>query len=409
VAGQHVVLDLGRPTGDGVTPGQESAGRGGLGKIAHPTRRHRLGRLAQRLGTQRVHDQFLPQLHQPAATHLEHGHLGANGLAGLGPVDEALCHRLQRQQPALQRGKTLAESRRVQHPRPARGAQGSLATALVLADAGQLEALELQQRLGHAPARVLLADALVHGHTHPIEENLAEHVPAVDATDGPHADAGAAHVHQQEADAGLRPCLGVGAHQAEHHVGVLRVGGPDLGAGDDVVVALAHRPRAQRGQVRARIGLRVALAPPLPAAGDGRQVGRLLRRRTVARQHRADHVEGDGVEFGCVVQAHHLVEGQQAARRPALAAPFGRPVGHQPAHAGQLGVPAQQLGVAGLAATAHRLAQVMRQALAHKLQHLGAEGIEVFACVVHAVPHGAICRCSTRLPMAARCTSEAPS
>ena len=82
---------------------------------------------------------------------------------------------------------------------------------------------------------------------------------------------------------------------------------------------------------------------------------------------------------------------------------------YQPAHTGQLGVPTQQLIAAGLATTTHCLAQVLGQVFAHEAHHLVAEGVEALFCVVHVGPHGVICRCSTRFPMAALCTSEAPS
>ena len=70
--------------------------------------------------------------------------------------------------------------------------------------------------------------------------------------------------------------LGVGADQQLAVVGDLRVRRPDLLAGDDVVVAVAHRLRAQRREVRAGARLGEALAPHVVAPEDAGQVLRLL-------------------------------------------------------------------------------------------------------------------------------------
>ncbi len=86
--------------------------------------------------------------------------------------------------------------------------------------------------------------------------------------------------------------LGVGAHQAEDPVGVVRERGPDLLAVDDVVVALAHGARLQRREVGAGAGLRIALAPEVLAVVDARQEALLLRVGAEAQQHRRAHARG---------------------------------------------------------------------------------------------------------------------
>ena len=48
------------------------------------------------------------------------------------------------------------------------------------------------------------------------------------------------HVDEQEGDAFLRLHIGVGAHEAEDPVGILRQRGPGLLAVDDIVIAFAH-------------------------------------------------------------------------------------------------------------------------------------------------------------------------
>src|SRR5690606_15382371 len=57
---------------------------------------------------------------------------------------------------------------------------------------------------------------------------------------------------------------------------VVPAAGPDLGAVDDVAVAVAHGPRAQRGEVGAGVGFAEQLAPLVLPAEDGRQVALLL-------------------------------------------------------------------------------------------------------------------------------------
>jgi hypothetical protein len=61
--------------------------------------------------------------------------------------------------------------------------------------------------------------------------------------------------------------VGAGADQQLAVVGHLGVRGPDLGAGDDVVVAVPHGPGPHGGQVAAGVGLGEPLAPDLVAFG----------------------------------------------------------------------------------------------------------------------------------------------
>jgi hypothetical protein len=83
--------------------------------------------------------------------------------------------------------------------------------------------------------------------------------------DRAHRHARLAHVDQDEADALLRPHLGVGPREAEHVVGELSVRRPDLAAVDDVTVAVSNRGRLEAREVRSRSRLRKALAPIIVA------------------------------------------------------------------------------------------------------------------------------------------------
>ena len=79
----------------------------------------------------------------------------------------------------------------------------------------------------------------------------------------PLLDAGLVH---RTANADRPLCFGdirVGAGQQEAPVGEVGVARPDLVAGDDVLVAVALGPGAQRREVGAGVGLAEALAPPV--------------------------------------------------------------------------------------------------------------------------------------------------
>ena len=86
---------------------------------------------------------------------------------------------------------------------------------------------------------------------------------------GPEVDAGSVHGQDQPRDAAVAAVLGPGAHQQLAEVGHLGVRRPDLLPRDDVLVAVAHGPGAQRRQVAPGAGLGEPLAPHLVAAQDG--------------------------------------------------------------------------------------------------------------------------------------------
>ena len=86
---------------------------------------------------------------------------------------------------------------------------------------------------------------------------------------------------------------GIGAHQAEDPVGVIRVRRPDLLAVDDVVVAVACRAGLQRSEVGAGIRLGIALAPADQPCCDLRQMLLLLRLGAVFEQRRPEHGDAE--------------------------------------------------------------------------------------------------------------------
>ena len=71
--------------------------------------------------------------------------------------------------------------------------------------------------------------------------------------------------------------MGIGFYQHGEHVALDRVGDPLLGAGHDVIIAVASGARPHRLQVGAAVGLGQRDATAQLAAGQARQKGLLLR------------------------------------------------------------------------------------------------------------------------------------
>ena len=149
------------------------------------------------------------------------------------------------------------------------------------------DALKAQQRLGDGPAIVLLPDQRADRNMHTVQEHFAELSIAGDILDRTDGDAGHGKIYQHEADAGLGFGMHIGAHQAEHMAGVLRERGPDLLAGDHILIAFANSARAQGREIRAGIRFGIALAPDLFTRQGARQVIGLLLCGAVTHQHRA--------------------------------------------------------------------------------------------------------------------------
>ena len=154
------------------------------------------------------------------------------------------------------------------------------------------------------------------------------------------------------------------------------VGGPDFRAVQHIVVAVAGGAKLQRGQVRSRSRLGIALAPIVLAGQDARQIEVPLRRRAVAHDAGADHPQAHRRKarrprrraLGGEDIALHLV--------PAGPAVLDRPAGRDPALGVQPPLPRQ--AVFRLAEHAGDQtpggAQVRAQRLVEKGAHLVAEG-----------------------------------
>src|SRR5690606_23737586 len=189
------------------------------------------------------------------------------------------------------------------------------------------------------------------------------------------------HVDQQEGDAFLRLDLGIGAHQAEHHVGVLAQRGPGLLPIDDVVVAFAHRTGLQRSQVGAGAWLGVALTPPVLAVKDARQVVAFLLLAAEPDDDRRHHRYAKRNDAWRTGGGRLFIEDVPLDRAPAGAAVLHRPVLCQPALFAQDLVPANVI-VPGKALVALNLGgDIGRQLLAQKLPHFFPKGL-LFGAVV---------------------------
>jgi len=120
----------------------------------------------------------------------------------------------------------------------------------------------------------------------------------------------------------------------------MRAGRPDLGAVDDIVVAVAHRAGLQAGEVGARTRLGVALAEHDVARHDRRQVLGLLLGRAVLHDHGTHHAQPHGEDAGRVDRSTFAREEIALGGVPAGAAIYLGPGWRRPAALGQHLVPA---------------------------------------------------------------------
>jgi hypothetical protein len=122
-----------------------------------------------------------------------------------------------------------------------------------------------------------------------IEKRLAEWRPARDQQNGFCRHALRSHVEEDETDAVVLPRRRIGPHQAEDPVGEIGIGGPDLLAVDDEIIAIAFGAGLQRRKIRSGIRLGIALAPANQASRDLGQVFLLLRVGSVFEECRPEH------------------------------------------------------------------------------------------------------------------------
>ncbi len=126
------------------------------------------------------------------------------------------------------------------------------------------------------PAAVHLAEHVLVGNEHVVDEDGVEHRVAGELAQRPHLDTLALHVEQEVGDAVVLRRARVGARQQRAPLGELRGGGPDLLAGDAPAAVDLGGLGGQAGQVGSGARLGKQLAPDHFAAERRRQEPLLL-------------------------------------------------------------------------------------------------------------------------------------
>src|SRR5260370_11138858 len=142
-------------------------------------------------------------------------------------------------------------------------------------------------------------------------------------------------------------------------------GGPDLLAGDDVMVAVAHGARLERREVGARAGLGVPLDPEILAVVHTRQEALLLGVGTEAQQDRRAHAHAERHDGRAPRGAALLLEDVALHDGPVRAAPLLGPAGRDPPLLRELLVPAEQVVL--------RQLTVVENLVAHADGHIRAD------------------------------------
>ena len=210
------------------------------------------------------------------------------------------------------------------------------------------DALVGERDLGEPPSLALLADAVLLVQAGVVEEDLIERVGGRHVDDRRQSHAGQVHRHDEVRQPLVLRDVGVGACDQDPELGVMAAAGPDLGAVEHVLVAVANGTRGEAGEIAPGIGLAEQLAPVLVAAEDRIEEalalplrsGEVDRRRRpsdadrVGRHRRAAHAAGT-----------QLVVDDQLMDRIGVETPRRRPVGHDVPRRVQVGV--RRVGVGG--------------------------------------------------------------
>ena len=164
-----------------------------------------------------------------------------------------------------------------------------------------------------AETLALLTDATVDRHAQPVVADLARHHGvAAHLGDRGDVDRRVLQVDQQQGHAlgrAVAQLLGRGAHQQQAHVAVGGLGGPHLGSGDHVLIAVALGSGADRGGVGAGVGLGDAEGGVDGAVGNARQdlLGQRFRAVLAHRFHAEDRqVQGRAAVHGRTAGSHLL-------------------------------------------------------------------------------------------------------
>ena len=180
--------------------------------------------------------------------------------------------------------------------------------------ARERHALVAERHLGEAPTVVDLADQVVGGQTHRVQEDLVERVVAGHVHDRPHRDPRRLHRAYEVADAALvRPLMGRAREQYAPRRDV-RVTRPHLLAGHDPLVAIARGRGRQGREVAPGVGLAEELAPELLTAHQPRQPAVLLLGRPGVEDRRPGPPDADRVDRSGDARARQLVVDDELVR-----------------------------------------------------------------------------------------------
>lgn len=198
-------------------------------------------------------------------------------------------------------------------------------------------ALERQFGVDLRPAVALFADQGLRVELDVVEEHFREVRVAGQVFDGPDGYAGQGqvddHLGQALVPVGRRAR---GAHQRDHVVRAMRIGGPDLAAVEQPAAVARLGAGADAGQVGARVRFAHADAEKSLGAADARQVEAALLLGAVFQDQRRALAVGDPVRRDRRACAQQFFRQHEAREMPARgAAVFARQRHAQPAALGQ--------------------------------------------------------------------------
>ena len=291
---------------------------------------------SERVLTHDLHRKLGELLDELRSDELHDGRLGTRVLALLLSGQRAVAHHQVRPKPHLEPRDFSAPPRVFQHRAPIDGLAGSDVLQLVQhvsrrPDQREQRPLMAEQRLGHRPAVVEAANDVLFGNLHVVEKRVAEGRGVTERQHGLDLDARCLEIDQQERDPFLLLLgRGVGPHEAEGPVGVLRPGSPSLLAVEDEVVARVLGAHPQRREVTSRVRFGVALTPELLAGEDLRKEAFFLSVRPKLHDQRTDHREAKHRYPQGTDHLQLFVEDETLGRVPTRTTELLRPVGRDP-------------------------------------------------------------------------------
>ena len=131
--------------------------------------------------------------------------------------------------------------------------------------------LEHESGVGNRPTLVEVTDDVCRRDTGFVDEDLVEERLAGHLDQRTHGDARLVHVDREVGDALVLRGIGIGSGDEHAHVGDLAAGGPDLLAGDDVLVTVLLGLAGEAGEVRSGARLGEQLTPADRTVEDRRK------------------------------------------------------------------------------------------------------------------------------------------